>query len=210
VDPAIFALQSVHDARIKVGDRVAVFGMGAIGLLAVQIARMNGAERVIAIDPVESRRAMALSLGADAAIDPRSSDPAKAIKDMTGRKGADVAIEISGSVAALQQAIRCVQREGVVVAASYYKDTGPLELGAEWHHNRVTLLSSMAVWGCTHRCHPLWDLKRIESTAIRLIETGALRTAGLVTHRFRYEDAPAAYELLDKRPADAIKVVLTY
>ncbi len=70
VDPAIFALQSVHDAAIKVGDHVAIFGMGVIGLLAVQIARMSGAETVVAVDALPKRRDMAKRFGADRTIDP--------------------------------------------------------------------------------------------------------------------------------------------
>jgi 2-desacetyl-2-hydroxyethyl bacteriochlorophyllide A dehydrogenase len=210
VDPVIFALQAVHDAQIKVGDRVAVFGMGAIGLIAVQIAKMNGAERVIAVDPLKNRRNLARRFGADEVIDPTDSDPGLEIKDLTGKKGVDVAIEISGSVSALQQAIRCVHREGLVVAASYYKESGPLQLGAEWHHNRITMRSSMAVWGCSHRCFPMWDVKRIEKTAVRLLESGQLETEGMITHRYPYEEAPSAYQLLDAHGEQTIKVLLTY
>jgi 2-desacetyl-2-hydroxyethyl bacteriochlorophyllide A dehydrogenase len=209
-DPAIFALQAVHDAGIKIGDRVAVFGMGVIGLLAVQLARMSGAELVAAVDTVKDRLELASRFGASHAIDPNERDPAVAIKDLTGRKGVDVAIEISGSVLALEQAIRCVHREALVVAASYYKDSGPLALGAEWHHNRVTMLSSMAVWGCSHRSHPMWDLERIERTAIRLLESGGLETAGMITHRFSYEKAPEAYALLGSHPESTVKVLFLY
>jgi 2-desacetyl-2-hydroxyethyl bacteriochlorophyllide A dehydrogenase len=210
VDPAIFALQAVHDSRIKVGDRVAVFGMGVIGLLAVQLARMSGAELVAAVDTVKDRLELAVKFGASQAIDPNERDPAVAIKDLTGRKGADVAIEISGSVLALEQAIRCVHREALVVAAGYYKDNGPIALGAEWHHNRITMLSSMAVWGCSHRSHPMWDLERVERTAIRLLESGGLETAGMITHRFPYETAPEAYALLGSHPERTVKVLFVY
>jgi 2-desacetyl-2-hydroxyethyl bacteriochlorophyllide A dehydrogenase len=210
VDPALFALQAVHDAAIKVGDRVAVFGMGAIGLLAIQIARMNGAETVIAVDPLAARLELARSYGADAVVNPLAGDTGLAVKDLTERKGVDAAIEISGATSALQHAIRCVRQEGLVVAASYYKEAGALALGAEWHHNRVTMRSSMAVWGCSHRSYPLWDLKRVETTAIRLLESGRLRTEGMITHRFPYAEAPAAYRLLDTHAEKTIKILLTY
>ncbi len=210
VDPAVFALQAVHDARIKVGDRVAIFGMGVIGLLAVQLARMSGAESVTAVDTVKDRLEMAERFGASETINPNECDPALAIKDLTGRKGADVAIEISGSVSALEQAIRCVHREGLVVAASYYKDSGPLCLGAEWHHNRITMLSSMAVWDCSHRSYPMWDLGRIERTVIRMLESGKLETGGMITHRFNYTQAPAAYALLENHLERTVKVLFIY
>jgi threonine dehydrogenase-like Zn-dependent dehydrogenase len=75
-DPAIFALQAVHDAQIKVGDEVAVFGMGALGLLAIQIARLNGARHVYAVDVLPGRLELARALGADLALDAGAADPA--------------------------------------------------------------------------------------------------------------------------------------
>jgi len=168
-DPSIFALTSCHDAGIKVGDRVAIFGMGVIGLIAVQIARMEGAREIFAVDLYEKRLKMAKQLGANVVLKADACDAGLEIKKMTGKRGVDVAIEISGAYAGLQQAIRCVHVGGVVVAAAYYGGPGTaLCLGAEWHHNRITMRSSMAVWGCPHRCYPMWDLSRIEETVIWL------------------------------------------
>jgi threonine dehydrogenase-like Zn-dependent dehydrogenase len=73
LDPAVMAF-AMRDGKIKLGDRVAVFGMGAIGLFAVQLARLAGADKVIAVDPIPARRKLALAFGADAAIDPREGD----------------------------------------------------------------------------------------------------------------------------------------
>jgi 2-desacetyl-2-hydroxyethyl bacteriochlorophyllide A dehydrogenase len=209
-DPTIFALQAVHDAQIKVGDRVVVFGMGALGLLAVQIARLNGAELVAGVDIIGRRLELAKQFGADVVINPNERDPALEIKNLTGKKGADAAIEISGAYPALQQAIRSVQAGGLVVSASYYTGSQPLQLGAEWHHNRLTLVSSMPVWGMPHRSYPLWDLKRIQETALRLLETGRLMTDPMISKRFRYEDAAEAYRFIDQHPEDTIKTLLDY
>ena len=73
LDPVVMAL-AVRDAEIGLGDRVAVFGLGAIGLVAVQLARLAGADRVIAVDPLANRRDLALTLGAGVAIDPTTDD----------------------------------------------------------------------------------------------------------------------------------------
>jgi threonine dehydrogenase-like Zn-dependent dehydrogenase len=141
------ALQAIHDAQIKVGDRVAIFGLGAIGLLGVQLAKLNGAAWVDAIDPLPARREWAQRLGADQTYDPLAGDGAYAIKSSSPEHGADIAIEMSGNYAALNEAIRVVRKAGKVVAAGFYRGGGtPLQLGAEWHHNRVTMVSSMGVW----------------------------------------------------------------
>jgi threonine dehydrogenase-like Zn-dependent dehydrogenase len=210
-DPARFALAAVHDAQIKLGDRVAIFGLGAIGLLAVQMALLSGASQVMAIDPIAQRRSLAVAVGAHDTFDPTACDAGLAIKEATGGHGVDVALEISGVYSALQHAIRGVRREGLVVTASYYGDTaGRVDFSREWHHNRITLRSSMPVWGCSHRCYPLWDMNRIEHTAIRLLETGKLAVKPLIGARIPFARAAEAYAMIDLAPAQAVKVVLTY
>ncbi len=210
-DPARFALAAVHDAEIKLGDKVAVFGLGAIGMIALQMARLDGAAQVIAADVIPGRLSLARELGADAVINPVECDAGIAIKEVTGGAGVDVAIELSGAYSALQHAIRCVHREGLVVTASFYGDTkGRVDLSREWHHNRVTLRSSMPVWGCTHRCQPMWNLGRLERTAIALLEQQRIKVKPMIGARFPFERAAEAYALIDQSPAAAVKVVLTY
>lgn len=205
------ALQAIHDAHIKLGDRVAVFGLGAIGLLAVQLSHLNGAAWVDAIDPLPARRKLAETLGADRTLDPTTCDVGREIKSASPQHGADTAIEVSGHYSALHEAIRSVRMGGTVVAAGYYQGGGEaLRLGEEWHHNRVTMISSMGAWGCPHRDHPAWDRGRVQQQAVELMRTGRLRADGLITHRFPFANAPEAYRLIDERPEDAVKVVLVY
>jgi threonine dehydrogenase-like Zn-dependent dehydrogenase len=210
-DPARFALAAIHDASIKVGDQVAIFCMGAIGLIAIQMAKLNGAGKVIAIDPVPSRIKLAEELCADLTFDPEKCDVGIAIKEATGGYGVDVAMEIAGSYAALQQAIRCVHKEGLVVTAGYYGDSSNhLDLAREWHHNRITLRSSMPVWNCSHRNQPMWDLSRIERVAISLLEERKLNVKPLIWERIPFEQASKAYEMISDTPGSKAKILLTY
>ena len=211
VDPCIFALQAVHDAQIKIGDNVAVFGLGALGLLAVQIARLNGASQVFAVDVVANRLNLARQFDADQCLDAAKCDAGLEIKKLTGGKGVDAAIEISGAYSALQTAIRSVHPGGLLVTASYFKGNGnQLNLGAEWHHNRLTLISSMPVWDMPHRNYPMWDLKRIELTALYLLEAQKLVTSPMIEKRFSYPKAADAYRFIDADPGAAVKVILEY
>jgi 2-desacetyl-2-hydroxyethyl bacteriochlorophyllide A dehydrogenase len=205
------ALQAVHDARIKVGDRVAVFGLGVIGLFVVQLARLNGAAWIDAMDPIAGRRELALGFGADRVLDPAACDVGYEIKSASSHRGADVAIEVSGHYPALHEAIRCVRQAGRVVAAGFYQGGGTaLHLGEEWHHNRVTMVSSMAVWQNPHRDYPLWDRARIDRVVVDLLASRLLRVDGLITQRFPFTQVAGAYELIDRHPGDVVKVVLTY
>jgi threonine dehydrogenase-like Zn-dependent dehydrogenase len=194
------SLQAVRDAALSGGETVAIFGLGAFGLLAVQLARLEGAGFVVGVDPIAERRELALAYGADLALDPTACDVGLELKS-SGR-AADVAIEISGRYEALQQALRCVRVEGLVVAAGFYAgDASAVRLGEEWLHNRLRMVASMQGWGV-----PV-DRRELRASALELL--GQLRTDELLTHRFTFEDAPAAYASLDAR-GDALRAVLTY
>jgi threonine dehydrogenase-like Zn-dependent dehydrogenase len=175
------------------------------------MARLNGAAQVIALDPIPGRLDQARSLGADLALNPAECDAGRAIKEATGGKGVDVAIEISGAYAALQHAIRGVHKEGLVVTASYYGDQiNRVDLSREWHHNRVTLRSSMPVWDCSHRCQPMWNMERLERTAVDLLASGKLEVKSLIGARIPFAQAAEAYAVIDSSPVDKIKIILTY
>jgi 2-desacetyl-2-hydroxyethyl bacteriochlorophyllide A dehydrogenase len=194
------ALQAVRDARIAARARVAVFGLGAFGLLAVQLARLDGAGFVVGVDPLPARRDLALAYGADRALD--AADDAGLELESAGER-VDVAIEFSGRYEALQQALRSVRVEGLVVAAGFYVGDGSaLRLGEEWLHNRLTMVASMQGWGV-----PV-DRRRLRATALELL--AQLQTKELLTHRFAFDDAPAAYASLDASRGDALRATLAY
>jgi threonine dehydrogenase-like Zn-dependent dehydrogenase len=205
------ALQAIHDARLNLGDTVAVFGLGAFGLLAVQLARLSGAGWVAGIDPIARRRDLARAFGADLVLDPTADDPGRELKLAAGRVGVDVAIELSGRYEALQQAMRSARLAGTVVAAGFYTGSAgdELRLGEEWHHNRLTLVGSMSGWGAPHR-EPGWDRRRLRATALDLLVRGSLDVDALVTHRNPFTRAAEAYELIDRSPEEVLRVVLTY
>jgi 2-desacetyl-2-hydroxyethyl bacteriochlorophyllide A dehydrogenase len=208
---ATIALQAIHDARIKIGDRVAIFGLGTFGLLAVKLARLSGAGWIAAADPIEPRRQLAGTFGADVVLDPTATDAGRAIHTATGGTGVDVAIEFSGKYAALHQALRSARHAGSVVAAGFYTGAAgsDLRLGEEWHHNRLTLISSMSGWGAPQR-EPGWDRRRLRSAALDLIASGRLDVEAFVTQRVPFARATEAYDLIDTRPEETLRVVLTY
>jgi 2-desacetyl-2-hydroxyethyl bacteriochlorophyllide A dehydrogenase len=202
------ALQAVRDAEIAAGDRVAVLGLGAFGLLAVQLARLDGAALVVGVDPVASRRELALAYGADLVLDPAACDPGLELKS-SGRT-VDTAIEFSGRYAALHQAMRSVRVAGKVVAAAFYVGgAADLRLGEEWLHNRLTMLASMQGWGVPSRQEG-WDRQRLRTAAAALLADGRLRVDELLSERAAFGTAPDVYARLAERPDETLRAVLTY
>lgn len=211
LDPAHFALGAVRDANIRLGEKVAVFGLGAIGLMAIQMARLSGAELVFASDPLPNRRNLAQKYGADEVFDPTNHDVGFKIKKATGKKGVDVAIEVSGSYAALHDAIRSVHYSGLVVTASFYQEqANALRLGEEWHMTRTTMRSSMPVWGNPSRDYPMWDDRRLEDTVFRLMRNKKLIVEGIITPIYPFEKSVEAYKFIDEHPDGCIKLGITY
>nr|WP_281380333.1 zinc-binding alcohol dehydrogenase [Armatimonas rosea] len=208
-DPAHVAFVAVRDGNIRIGDDVAVFGLGAIGLLAVQLARAAGAHRVFAVDPLALRREHALAHGATAALNPLSCDPALEIKLATQKLGVDVAIETSGNGKALNDSIRCVRQCGTVVHVPWGpKDASALKLGEEFHHNRPTIVGSQAWvgWGNADRSHPLWDHERAYLATIQLFRDRKLTGEGIVTPIVAFEDAPDVLPTIFTAPEKSIKI----
>ena len=106
---------ATHVARMAWGDVVMVVGCGAVGLAAVQGARLAGAGTIIAVDPQSSRRAMAAHCGAGVLCDPGAEDPAALARSLTGGRGADVVIEAAGLPAAFRGAVEAARPGGQVI-----------------------------------------------------------------------------------------------
>jgi NADPH:quinone reductase-like Zn-dependent oxidoreductase len=208
--PTRVALAGVHDAEPKVGDFALVSGLGVIGLLTVQILKLSGVSKIIASDPIELRRKRAEDFGA-LTVDPKRKDVALFIHRNLGGVGVDIAIETSGSIKALHDAIRSCSVGGkVVTIATYRSSAKELFLGEEWHRNRIELISSMSVNDCRHRDCPLWNLDRLNKTALNLIVNSKIETETLITHTFPFLEAKKAYALIQNHPEKTIKVILTY
>ena len=105
------ALHALRKARVSPGDSVAVFGIGGLGYSAVQLARAIGAARVFAVDLNPSKLALARRLGATA-VDASSADPVPAIREATGGRGVDAALELIGSARAMEQAVQALAPQG--------------------------------------------------------------------------------------------------
>jgi threonine dehydrogenase-like Zn-dependent dehydrogenase len=203
------ALNGVHDAQLRIGDTVAVFGLGVPGQIVAQAARRSGA-RVIVVDPDAARRETALRFGAWQALDPSGGIAAEAIKELTGGCGADACIEVSGAPAALAEAIRAVAYSARVVAMGFFQ--GELEgvrLGEEYHHNRVQLVCSQ-ISGVAPEGSYRWSKPRLWRTAVELQHEGVLDLIPLISHAAPFAEAPALFARLDAGEPGLMQAMLTF
>lgn len=206
LDPATVALGGVRDGHVRVGDRVAVFGLGAIGLMAVQLARIAGAAFVAAVDPLAARRDIAQQTGADLVLDPTAVDAGLEIRRAMGGMGADVSIETSGSASALHQAIRGVAFGGTVVPLAWYPEfRGGLDFGQEAHLNRPNFVFTRAE-SEPHRDHPRWNNRRLADAAWDLLAAGRLACAAIVQPVVPFAQAADAFRQIDEHPERAVKL----
>ncbi|TQM78793.1 2-desacetyl-2-hydroxyethyl bacteriochlorophyllide A dehydrogenase [Saccharothrix saharensis] len=203
------ALNVVLDADLHVGETAVVFGLGVLGQIVAQLARRNGA-RVVAVDALADRLELAGRLGADVALHAGEGGVAERVRRLTGGRGADVALEVSGNPKALHEAVRTVAYNARVVTGGFYQgEARGLFLGEEFHHNRVDLVCSQ-ISGVAPRHAHRWDRARLNATVIDLAVAGHLRLRPLVSHVVPFTDAAWAYELLDTRPDQALQVVLGF
>lgn len=205
-DPAQFALGGIRDGDVRLGDTVVVYGLGAIGLIAAQMAKQAGALCVIVCDPIERRRTAALENGADIAIDSAKEDAGLRVKELTGGRGADVTIETSGNYHALQAAIRgAAYNANIAVVGWYHECMNGLNLGREAHFNQPNILISRA---CSepNREYPRWDFKRICDACWDMLGKGCLQCDNIVDPVVPIEDSAKAYMAIEQNPNDSVKL----
>ena len=201
------AVTVVLDAHPRLGEAVLVTGQGIVGLLITMLLRKAGATLIVTADLHERRRAASAAAGADHALR-TDADLAEAALELTDGRGVDVAIEVSGSPAALQACIDAAAFAGTVVVASWYGTREvSLSLGGRFHRRRLRVVSSQ-VSTLDPALAPRWDRARRTAVVSELLKELPLND--LITHRFPLNQAAAAYELLDRHPEDCLQVVLDY
>ncbi|GAA2313110.1 zinc-binding dehydrogenase [Streptomyces violaceusniger] len=189
----------VNTARVEPGMTVAVVGCGGVGQSAVQAAVLAGAACVVAVDPVERKRASATRVGASVALAPHEGLAAE-VADLTEGRGVDVAIEAVGSAATITTAWELTRRGGTVVVVGAAAPAERVSLSADdIIHSRKTLKGSIFAGGDAQKLIPL---------IVRLAEAGRFDLASMVTRTIRLEEVGTAFA--DMRQGRVTRSVIVY
>ncbi|OOC48775.1 NAD(P)-dependent alcohol dehydrogenase [Thioalkalivibrio versutus] len=185
--------------HIHIGDTVAVFAQGPIGLCATAGAKLMGATRIIVVDGVPERLETARKLGADVAINFREQDPVETIMELTGGRGVDVAIEALGQQQTFEACLRILKPGGTLSSLGVYsgKLSMPLDAIAAGlgDHTIVTTLCP----GGKERMRRLMEV----------VASGRVDLTPMVTHRYKLADIETAYELFSHQRDGVLKVAIT-
>ncbi|WP_447739929.1 NAD(P)-dependent alcohol dehydrogenase [Pseudomonas laurentiana] len=184
---------------VTLGDTVAVFALGPIGLCAVAGARLLGATTIIGVDTVAERIHVARRMGADHIVDFRQGNVVEQVMALTGGRGVDVAIEALGTQATFEAALRVLRPGGTlsslgVYSADLHIPLGPFAAGLGDYRIITTLCP-----GGKERMPRL----------MAVVASGRVDVSPLVTHRMRLDDIEAAYELFAHQRDGVMKVAIT-
>jgi len=181
---------------VRPGDLVAVVGAGPVGLAAIAGARLYSPAHVVAVDLSGARLEAARRFGADVTVNDARQDPLAVIRDLTGRLGADVAIEAAGAPATFEMAVKLARPGGRIANIGVHGKPAVLHLEEQWTRD-ITITTGLVDASST-------------PALMRLVAAGQLDASRFVTHRFTMDDFDKAYDIFgDAAASGALKVVLT-
>ena len=192
-----FPLAAIRKCGLEMGEAAIVMGQGVLGMMAVKLLRAAGASPIVAVDPVASKRELALKLGADAVLDPFERDFAKKAKEIT-EGGAHVAIEVTGLGQGLDQVLDCMRRHGRVALLGCTRDADfTIDYYRKVHGPGITLVGAHTTARPKQdSSHGWWTDADDAHALIRLCATGRFDLGELVEDVFSPVEAPAVYRRL--------------
>lgn len=206
---ATFPLAAIRKCRLEIGESALVMGQGVLGQLAVKLLKAAGAAPVIAADPLAAKREQALRLGADFAFDPLAPDFAERVKAVTdlGRRviwgkvydrGAKVAIEVTGSGAALNTTLDAVAPYARVALLGCSRDSNfNVDYYHKVHGRGVTLVGAHTLARpCGESAAGWWTTRDDAQAFLRLLSLGRLSLDGFTEEVHKVGDAPSVYARL--------------
>lgn len=195
IEPLSIGLMAARESDIQVGQSVAIFGGGPVGLTTLLAARARGATRIFVVDLIPQRLEVALQLGADEVIDARSTDPVGRILNATGGKGVDRSMETAGSPHTTAMAIKTVKRGGTVGLVGVV-------------HQPTVEIDVVRIVRSGIRIQGVFRYANIYPVAVELVRAGMVDLDPFVTHTFPLEEIQEALEFVEASKDQVIKGVM--
>lgn len=184
-EPLACVLHGVEEAKIKLGDTVAIIGSGPIGLLHLLVAKKMGAGRIVISDFIDERLHLAQELGADETINAKREDAVEKTRQLTDGYGADVVIEAIGTSTTWEQALRMVRKGGTALMFGGCPPDTEIRVSTEQlHYGETTILG-------TFHTTPAHFKK-----ALNLIASGTIKVKPIITRKMKLEEIKDAFETL--------------
>lgn len=196
IEPLAVVLHSMQFAAPRLGETVAVFGAGPIGLMTIACLKLSGAGRVWAVEPVAARRELARQAGADAVLDPSAIDPSREIMRDTGGRGVDAAIDCTATGGSTNHCIRAARHAGRVVITGIAVER---EVALEFSPIRRKELAIYTVRRSNHETE----------TARDLLAAHTSRFAAMITHTRPLDGIAEAFHQVEQRAGGVGKLVIT-
>ena len=202
------ALHGLHRVNFKLGDWIAVFGLGIVGQLSAQLASLNSGGRVIGIDVSAARRKTAEKTGIRT-VDPSSPSYIEAVKEITGG-GADIVLETSGNGKALADSLKVAGYGGQVALVGGQTEPRELDMMHEVQFNELAIVGARRCDMAVPTPYDKWTVMRYMQEFQNFIEAGKLQIDPLISHLAKPEQAPEIYEKLLKRDESVVGVVFDW
>lgn len=201
---ASFSFNGVRKLHLEVGESALIAGQGILGVFALQVAGLCGAVPLIAADFSPERRATAKKLGADYALNPGDKDYMDQIKEITGGEGVRAIVEVTGSAAALQQALEYVAWEGRISLLGCTRvPEFPTDFYRFVHGRGVQLFGAHTFSRAKLESAPYhWTQEDDYKAFLKLLANGKMQASSIISEMISPEDAHSVYQMLatDKNP----------
>ena len=204
------ALHGVRRAKLSIDESVAVFGVGVLGQLTLQFCRLSGAYPIIAVDLDRKRLEIAREVGATHTIQAGRDDPVEEIGRITNGHGVETTFNVAGPADILPDVLRCTADRGKMVLIA--SPSGTVEIGLQDDILRREIDIIGTYTASLHLPHPYWpwSLARNRQACWRLIQSGDLNVAILISHIVQPEEAQNIYDMIAAGPSGWMSVFFSW
>jgi L-iditol 2-dehydrogenase len=201
-EPIACSVNGVRKLHVELNESVCIVGCGFMGLIMLQVFLTSGAGTVIVVDPRESMRSLAKSLGASYVMNPKTEDVRARVKELTGGKGVDIGVEAAGIQETLDLTGDLVRMEGKLEVFGFHQGEPRSVPWGYWNWMAFQIVN-----GHTRSGHIYVEGMKL---GLQLLESGKLNMKPLVTHQFSLDEINKGFEVASSKREGFVKGVVAF